>query len=43
MGPNGFSVDGENDRGQNANMALQRALYGARIGRILANKWLKIA
>jgi hypothetical protein len=38
MGPDGFSVDGENDPCQNANMACQRALYGAQFGRILANR-----
>jgi hypothetical protein len=30
----------ENGGRQNANMALQRALYEAQFGLILANKWL---
>jgi hypothetical protein len=37
MGPYGFSVDGENDRCQNANIAYQMALYGVQFWRILAN------
>jgi hypothetical protein len=37
LGPDGFSVDGENDRCQNANTGLSWPLYGAQSGLILAN------